>query len=125
MKVLKFEGAGCVPRGNVSNCRLRTRIKNKANRIIYLELTGAEDSKYMPRAGKFKNHGFVDHCFYADRAKDKRDNFSLELKYIERLNFEYTLEEILRLVNEKLNCNFDTVLVDDNLNVHNTNQPLC
>ena len=45
MKTLVFEGAGWAgadtsKRTDVTNCRIRTRIKNREGRIIYLEMLG-------------------------------------------------------------------------------------
>lgn len=109
---------------NVENCRLRTRIKNNDGRIIYLELGGIQTHQYMPNKN-FKNLGRIDHCFYEDVKEDKKANYSPTLQYLESINFEYTKENILKIVNEKLNCSFDQIEVSDDVRVHETKKELC
>ena len=124
-KTLLFEGAGITGTrlADVENCRLRTRLKNKDERIIYLEIGGTEVNKYMPNK-TYKNIGRVDHCFYEDIKDDKKVNYSPKLKPIESIYFEYTKEGILKLVNEKLNCDFEALEVSELVQVHDTKKPI-
>lgn len=130
-KTLIFEGAGwsgaeASIKSGVGNCRIRTRIKNNEGRIIYLEMGGWNRHKYTPKQIPFNIIGRIDHCFYEDINWDKRDCHSPELSKLEGLLFEYNKENILQLVNEKLNCNFTDIKVinDNSINVHNTDKPL-
>ena len=128
MKTLVFEGAGCSNTGgnDVTNCRLRTRIKNKAGRVIYLEIGGHETHKYSPTFMKhYTIGGSVTHCFYDDRAEDARKNYSPELYKLERFNYEYTQENILKFVNDKLMGDFNNMRISDTIRVHDTEKPLC
>ena len=128
-QVLLFEGAGMSNTGgnDVTNCRLRTRIKNNADRVIYLEITGHPRSKYSPAyAGNYEVCGHVSHCFYDDREEDARKNYSKDLCYVEHLNYEYSQKEILPLVNKHLDCSFTAMRIEEEgVRVHDTAEPLC
>lgn len=108
MKTLYFEGAGCVPRGDVENCRIRTAFKNDKGQAFYLELTGIEVHKKSPEAHKqFANIGFVDFCYELGADGEK-------LRYdIEKQNYEYSKAGILEFVNTELGCSFDEVKATD------------
>ena len=126
MKTLRFETAGMsgTNKADVENCRLRTRIENNKGRLIYLEIGGMERSKYSVNK-VFDNHGRVDHCFYSDIAEDLKRNYSKELAPIQHLDYEYNRANILKLVNEKLDCSFDNIEVSEDLRVHDTDKALC
>ena len=130
MKTLIFEGAGWdkAEHNGVGNCRIRTRIRNNDGRVIYLEMGGTKFSgKVIPSWAKdFDFIGRIDSCFYDDAKWDKRSNHSKDLAKFEREHFEYTKENILAFVNEKLNCSFDTMeVINKGLYVHGTEDPLC
>ena len=126
IKVLFFEGAGCVERGDVENCRIRTAFKNDEGKGIYLELSGFEVSKSSPeRYKKYLNAGFVDYCHYTEQerierihSKTKKVYYEYQYKTIKEvecgLSFEYRKQDILNFVNEKFNCSFDEIKVLDN-----------
>lgn len=115
MKTLIFEGAGCVPCNDIENCRIRTRIKTKDGRIIYLECTSLEKNEDFI--------GFVDYCF---DVKDQKTNHTPYLAPIERMQFNYSREGLLDFVNKNLNCDFDMLDVqNEGLRVHDTDKPLC
>lgn len=107
-KVLYFEGAGCVPRGDVENCRIRTSFVNDEGVQIYLELSGFEVGK---RSGeKFKgliNASTIDYCYEvtADGEKYRAD--------IGFKSFEYSKASILEFVNENLHCSFTEIKILD------------
>lgn len=135
MKTLIFEGAGWEEAessilSGVGNCRIRTRIKNNIGRVIYLEMGGFEVSKNEKRE-MYKNLNFashVNHCFYNDAKWDTRSNHSAGLRHIEHTaTFEYNKENVLKFVNENLNCSFDNIEVinDNSVRVHDTKEPLC
>jgi hypothetical protein len=133
-KTLLFEGAGWSGadssiNSGVGNCRIRTRIRNIDGRLIYLELGGFEYSgKIIPDYAKgLKFVGRVDHCFYCDSGWDDRRNHSTTLNHIENIHYEYNKENILKLVNENLHCDFESIEVinDNSIRVFDTEQPLC
>lgn len=112
IKTLYFEGAGCVPRGDVPNCRIRTAFHLDDGRAVYLEITGIDvSSSTAPCYRKFTNYGIIDHLHFipGESADDRRD-FGLDRTYA----FEYTLKNILALVNS-LGASFDAVEVLPNL----------
>lgn len=103
-KTLYFEGAGCegTQRNDVENCRIRTAFTNNDGKKIYLELM----SGAIP-----EGHLYVDFCHYI--TLDKDDCNESRIKEVERqLNgLSYTKVDILKLVNEKLNCSFDEIVI--------------
>lgn len=111
-KVLYFEGAGCVPRGDVENCRIRTAFINDEGTRIYLEIISLEVTKNTSESLKrFKNAGLVDHCHHILGGEPTND---WDMFHIERnVSFEYCKKEILNLVNKKLHCSFDEMIVTD------------
>jgi hypothetical protein len=124
MKNLIFEGAGCEwKETEINNHRIRTRIKNREGRIIYLEMTGSEQNSY--KTNPFKYTAFVTHCFYFDVDSDRSTNYSKELKPVERKKCEYTKKGVISFVNSELNCDFEDLTIDESLNVHETEKELC
>lgn len=124
-KVLFFEGAGCVERGEVENCRIRTAFMNDEGKGIYLELFGMEVNNKSPeRWKKYVNAGFIDYCHYTEQERIKRIQswtkkvyYEYQYKTIKEieygLNFEYSKQGILNLVNEHLKCSFTEIKVLD------------
>lgn len=109
MKKLYFEGAGCVARGNVPNCRIRTAFHLDNGTPVYLEISGLETcGSTAPMYRRFTNYGIVDHLHYAGECTcgDDRAAFGLDRAFA----FEYTLENILALVNS-FGVSFDAVEV--------------
>ena len=119
-KILLFEGAGCVPRGDLENCRIRTAFTNDAGERIYLEITGSERTKYTPaRLAEYENAAHVWHCF---NITDETPNDDCNLHRIiephergslERANFEYSRAALLRWVNANLHCSFEGISISD------------
>lgn len=113
-KVLYFEGAGCVPRGDVENCRIRTAFINDEGKSIYLELSGFEVNKYTAKSAEgFENVGTIDHCHYITNENPNDDCNKHRLPIERKINFGYYKQEILKLVNRELNCSFDEMIVTD------------
>ena len=116
VKVLFFEGAGLVERGDVENCRIRTAFRNDAGKGFYLELSGVEPTKITPeRLRGFMNIGFVDYC-YELGVNTSRFRFDGEEQIrfeIEKYNFEYSKQGILNFVNSVLGCSFTEIVVVD------------
>lgn len=135
-KTLIFEGAGWAgadtSRGtNVLNCRIRTRIRNNSGRLIYLEMGGTHFDKkqkhYIPKYAQGLEYAtHIDHLFYDDAKWDKRRNFSRSLSPLTNVNFEYNKANIIKFVNEKLDCSFDDMeVINEGLRVFDTENPLC
>ncbi|NLM60299.1 MAG: hypothetical protein GX194_14550 [Clostridium sp.] len=135
MKTLIFEGVGWADADtskatDVTNCRIRTRLRNNSGRVIYLEMGCChfDNPKHAPAYAKNLNYAtHIDHLFYCDSKWDDRRNFSRELQPLTNIHFEYNKENILKFVNEKLNCSFDDMIVYNNneVRVHDTIEPLC
>jgi hypothetical protein len=108
MKTLYFEGAGCVPRGDLENCRIRTAFTLDDGKQVYLEITASEVvSKQHPMYTRFKNAAFIDHCHYINSVgKDGGTIHEVERS----VNFEYTRENLLAFVNS-LGASFDRVVI--------------
>ncbi len=135
MKTLIFEGAGwegadISKATDVGNCRIRTRLRNNSGRVIYLEIICCrfENPKVTPEWAKGFNYGaYIDSVFYTDSSWDNNRNFSRELQPLTNIHFEYNKDNILKYVNEKLNCSFDNIVIYNNgeVRVHNSEEPLC
>jgi len=125
-KTLIFEGAGSEITV-VGNCRIRTRIRNIEGRLIYIEINGFQNTNKTPKYAKGLDVvGHVDCCFYADHTWDTRNNSSSQLSHVTKFHFEYTKDNILKIVNENLNCDFDNMeVVNKGLYIYNTVEPLC
>lgn len=112
MKTLYFEGAGCVPRGDVENCRIRTAFTLDNGNKIYLEVSGIETTKHTPLYYRnFTNCAFIDHCHYIKGCDDENNNTHPSER---KTNFEYNKENLLKFVNS-LGASFDEVVILPNL----------
>lgn len=100
MKTLFFEGAGCVPCGEVENCRIRTVFRNNKGDPIYVEIIGFE---VREKKGSVSYVGWIDACFYV-RGDGENENIKT------KRNIEYTRNGILSFVNS-LGCSFDKVMI--------------
>ena len=123
MKTLIFEGAGMDWKETGLNHRIRTRFTNIEGRVIYFEMTGCEQNKYNKIPWLYT--GFVSHCFYYDVAEDKSRNYSKDLVKIEHEKCEYSKEGVLNFINRNLNCDFDDLVIKDDINVHDTELAIC
>lgn len=107
MKTLYFEGAGCVPVGEVENCRIRTAFTNNNGKQIYLEITGLEKKN---KKGESEFIGFIDSCHYITNENPNDDENKNRIYPRNGETFKYTKENILKFVNS-LSCNFDAVVI--------------
>ena len=110
-KILYFEGAGCVPAGEVANCRIRTAFTNDNGKKIYVEFT----------CNSGMGLGFCDYCHYITDGLNIDDCNESRLP-CECKKFPYTYKGILNFINENCNASFDEIVVLDNLagfRVHN------
>lgn len=108
-KTLYFEGAGCVPRGEVENCRIRTAFTNNIGERIYLEISGMETNKQNQKHYPGIQYiGFIDSCHYiTDEGNDENKN---SIFHRNSKTLGYTKSEILSFVNS-LDCSFDQVVI--------------
>jgi hypothetical protein len=108
-KTLYFEGAGCVPRGDVSNCRIRTAFHLDNGNSVYLEISGMETTRSTaPCYQNFTNYGVIDHCFCISGTWD--DGTSHHKAVRSGFAFEYSQAGILEFVNS-LGASFDSFMV--------------
>ena len=137
-KVLWFEGAGCegTQRNDVPNCRIRTAFMNDEGRWVYLEITEArinkEQAKSFAGAAGWKagdsychidsahyitDDPSIDDCNESRLAADVHSAWHLwywngmtEGNIYETLK-PYTMDGILRVVNEDCHASFDRIIV--------------
>jgi hypothetical protein len=117
---LFFEGAGCVAIDKVENCRIRTRLKNNNGELIYLEIIGSTPHEYTP--DHLKAYSAIGHIDFCHLSADREE------KCIKpgNIHFEYTKENILKWVNDNLNCSFTEIVIDNNnIHVFENESPLC
>lgn len=121
-KVLSFEGAGCVPAGEVANCRIRTAFTNDNEKKIYIELLSytveAIDHKKWKRYSEYEVGtvlGFCDYCHYITDDPSVDDCNESCLPCERKKQFIYTYEGIKNFINENCNASFDEIVVLDNL----------
>jgi len=90
-----------------------TRLKNKLHRSIYVELSYYKDGK-----------GMVKQCHYYDR-QYKRDGVQITPPMLISCFFPYTKEGILNLLNHELCCEFNHILIAEDIDVDSNTIPLC
>lgn len=121
-KTLYFEGAGCVPHGEVANCRIRTAFTNRDGKKVYIEfisytVTVKDHKKYK----RYLNHnigenlGFCDYCHYITDDPKIDDCNNSRIKCEREDDFPYTYDGILKFVNKNCNADFDEIVVLDDL----------
>ena len=94
-------------------CIVKTRLKNRVHRCVYLEIS---------RNG---NKGIITDCHYYDRHY-KRNNAYITPSGLTSITFEFSLDNILRIINDELNCDFtDVIITKDSFGFDNTSLPIC
>ena len=93
--------------------RLRTRLKNKLHRSIYVELEYYKDC-----------NGVVKQCHYYDR-RYKREDIKVTPPQLLTCFFPYTKKDILNLLNHELCCNFTHIIVTGEIDLDSNKTPLC
>ena len=93
--------------------RLRTRLKNKLHRAIYLDLACYKDGL-----------GVVRQCSYYDRRYQQRA-VPVTPPTLVSCFFPYAKEEILSLVNQEICCDFTHILVTEGIDLDSNPAPLC
>lgn len=112
-KVLYFEGAGRDGTGGaVGNCRIRTALTNDEGLKYYVELGGwTRGDQWHKNHPEFKG---VKYVMTVDTCREiSGDKEALRWAHEEDRNLEapYTLNYILKYVNERLGCSFERVCV--------------
>lgn len=92
---------------------LRTRLKTKLHRAVYLELAYYKDGM-----------GVVRQCYYYDR-KYKRTDAKITPPTLVSCFFPYTRKGILDLLNHEICCSFTHILITEGLDIESNTSPLC
>lgn len=91
----------------------KTRLKNRIHRSIYIEIS------------RNNNNGVITDCHYCDRHY-KRNNAYITPSGLTSITFEFSLDNILRIVNNELNCDFtDVIITKDSFESDNASLPIC
>lgn len=93
--------------------RLRTRLKNKTHRLIFIELAYYKDGQ-----------GVVKQCCYYDRPY-KRQDIQITPPFLTSCFFPYTREGIRNLINNEICCNFTHMIVADGIDLDSNITPVC
>lgn len=111
---LIMQGSGVCINGLPS--KLRTRLKNKLHRSIYLELEYYKDGS-----------GVVRQCYYCDRSYLRKD-LRVTPPLLISCFFPYTREGILKLLNNEICCNFTHIIITDGtegIDLDSNTTPIC
>lgn len=100
-------------RWNGLSMRLRTRLKTKLHRSVYVEPAYYKDGK-----------GVVKECHYYDR-EYQRQGIRVTPPTLISCFFPYTQEGILNLLNHEICCDFTHMLVTEGLDLDSNTAPLC
>lgn len=93
--------------------RLKTRLKNKLHRSIYVELEYYKDG-----------NGVVKQCHYYDR-RYKREDIKVTPSQFLTCFFPYTKKDILNLFNHELCCNFNHIIITGGIDLDSNTTPIC
>jgi len=92
---------------------LKTRFKNRVHRTIYLEI---KQNGYR---------GLIKTCHYCDR-RYKQNNRAVTPFDVKTIYFDYSVEKVLEIVNNELNCDFtDVVITKDTFHFAESDIPIC
>lgn len=112
MKTLYFEGAGCVPRADLENCRIRTAFHTDDDTPLYLEIVGVEVTDLHRKSPELMDEIGGSICFggVECRSIDLDTGRIINTRYDTRRNIPYCRQYILHYVNS-LGCSFDAIEV--------------
>lgn len=92
---------------------LKTRLKNRVHRTIYLEI---KQNGYR---------GLIENCHYCDR-RYKCNNQLITPFELKTIYFDYNMEKVLEIVNNELNCDFtDVIITRDTFSFGKNDIPIC
>lgn len=128
---LLLEGAGAVPRGGLSNCRIRTAFTNDAGKQVYFEAQGISKP---PRHSIYRkafadipweDYGSTDFAFeitgrYDDINQRRLPQQQHAGRPVDLGEFPYTSQGLRDYINRQFGCSFDTVRIvnDGSYRVH-------
>lgn len=92
---------------------LRTRLKTKLHRSVYVELAYYKEGK-----------GVVQQCCYYDR-EYRRRGIKITPPMLISCFFPYTKEGILNLLNHEICCDFTHIIVTGGIDIDSNSTPLC
>lgn len=128
---LLLEGAGAVPRGGLSNCRIRTAFTNDAGKQVYFEAQGVSKPPKGDRYRKafadipWEDYGSTDFAFeitgqYDDINERRLPQQQYAGRPVDVGEFPYTRQGLLDYVNRQFGCSFDDVKIvnDGSYRVH-------
>ena len=91
----------------------KTRLKNRIHRSVYLEISHND------------HNGVIMDCHYYDRSY-KRNSAYITPSGLTSITFDFSLENILKIVNDELNCDFtDVIITKDSFGFDNSSLPIC
>lgn len=93
--------------------RLRTRLKTKLHRSVYVELAYYKDGK-----------GVVKECYYYDR-QYRRQEVKITPPQLISCFFSYSRSGILELLNHEICCDFTHIIVTSGIDLDADTTPLC
>lgn len=116
VKTLYFEGAGWsgadTSINTIGNCRIRTSFINNEGKQIYLEMGAGTIYNKKCKNEIERYYLYIDFCFYVTGGEDDCNNSRIHFDWQNlKDNYNYTKKDIIRWINENLNCNFDTIEV--------------
>lgn len=117
--ILYFEGAGMDFYSNiqtdfsdVGNFRIRTAFKNLDGEEIYLEMSsGARFDFSYKKPRKLTDFAlYIDYVHKVEKG-EKGDQVDIRIEYDKEKikEYNYTIEDITKWINENLNCNFEGI----------------
>ncbi len=92
---------------------LRTRLKNKLHRSVYVELKYYKDG-----------NGVVQQCYYYDR-RYRRQELKVTPSQLVSCFFPYSDQGILNLINYEICCDFTHMIVTDHIDLDSNTTPPC
>ena len=93
--------------------RLRTRLKTKLHRSVYVELEYYKDGK-----------GVVKDCHYYDR-QYRRQDVKITPSQLISCFFPYTRSGIMDLLNHEICCDFTHIIIISGIDIDSDTTPLC
>lgn len=128
---LLLEESGAVPRGGLSNCRIRTAFTNDAGKRIYFEAQGVSKPPKGDRYRKafagipWEDYGSTDFAFEITGQHDDINQRRLPQQQhagrpVDLGEFPYTSQGLLDYINRQFGCSFDAVKIvnDGSYRVH-------
>lgn len=110
-RFLIFSGNGALTDSGLPSL-LKTRLKNRIHRSIYLELHYYKDGR-----------GCMTACHYYDRSYKVHQDVTPPSLF--SCFYSYDRKHIIQLVNEELDCDFNYLIAEPTLDVDGCNWPAC